>query len=312
MRLDFDPVNKISYTIYYFLKFRMPTVEGYAYTIKNPWILFKKRGKIELTDGQSFYFNEKNKKDILALVLFALHNGIHFGHKRYQWKFNQNEDYVETHQGIKFKLKGLGLIFDETFLKQIHFVGFDLRNKVVVTAGAYVGDTPLFYAYYGAKVYAFEPNPISFSIAKENLDLNPKLRKNIVLLPYAIGTDGNVLFPLEDDSGGSSIYLLKEKTIKVKSVSISTILERFKIKHPFLLDLDIKGTEFTVIKDQSISKFKKLRIEYSPYLLEKCPKHSLEFLIRKIREHGFKNVRVYKHNDLRFDLLNHGTIEAEK
>ncbi len=310
MKLDFDLRNKL-YDLYYFFKFRIPTLEGYTYTVKYPWVLFKKRGKIELTDGQSFYFNEKNKRDILELVLFALLNGIHFGHKRHQWKFNEKEGYVETHQGIKLKLKGIGIL-DETFLKQIHFAGFDLKNKIVITAGAYIGDTPLFYAYYGAKVYAFEPNPISFSIAKENLNLNPKLKKNIVLLPYAVGMDGNVSFPLEEDSGGSSIYLLKEKTIKVKSVSISTILERFQIKHPFLLDLDIKGAEFTVVKDQSIGKFKRIRIEYSPYLLEKIPEHSLEFLIRKIREYGFKNIRVYKHNDLRFDLLNHGTIEAEK
>ena len=299
------------YSLYYFLKFRMPTVEGYTYTIKNPLVLFKKTGQIKLSDGQTFYFNEKNKRDILDLVSFALLNGIHFGHKRYQWKFNEKEGYVETHQGIKLKLKDVGIL-DETFLKQIHFAGFDLKDKVVITAGAYIGDTPLFYAYYGAKVYAFEPNPASFSIAKENLNLNPKLEKNVVLLPYAIGVDGNVPFPLEEDSGESSIYVLKTKTIKVKSVSISTILEKFQIKQPFLLDLDIKGAEFTVIKDRSISKFRRLRIEYSPYLLRRMPGHSLDLLINKIEERGFKNIRIYKHNDLRFDILNHGTIEAEK
>ena len=118
--------------ISYLLKFRKPTIENEVYTIENPWILFKKVGKIKLTDGQTFSFNPKNKENILKLVFFALSTGIHFGHERYQWKFNEKKGYVETPQGIKFKLKGLGLIFDETFLKQIHFAGFDLKNGCLI------------------------------------------------------------------------------------------------------------------------------------------------------------------------------------
>lgn len=301
------------YNILYFLKFNMlPTVEGDKYTIVNPWVLFKKVGKIKLSDGQIFYFNKDNKKDIVELVLFALSSGIHFGKTKYQWKFNQQKGYIETHQGIKFKLKGIGGIIDETFLKQIHFVGFDLKNKIIITAGAYIGDTPLFYSYYGAKVYAFEPNPISFNVAKENFNLNPRLKNNIILRLYAIGKDGKVQFPLEKDSGTSSIYKIKDKNIEVKSVSISTILKKFNIKHPFLLDLDIKGAEFEVITDPAISKFDKLRIEYSPYFLKKEAGYSLDFLIEKIKKQGFSKIRIYKHNDSRVDLKNHGTIEAEK
>lgn len=99
--------------------------------------------------------------------------------------------------------------------------------------------------------------------------------------------------------------------MRIKSVSISTILKEFNIVSPFLLDLDIKGSEFTVIEDKCISSFKKIRIEYSPYLLGE-PDKSLSYLIEKLKGYGFNNVRVYKHNGLRFDLVNHGTIEAEK
>ncbi|MEM0134464.1 MAG: FkbM family methyltransferase [Thermoplasmatales archaeon] len=148
---------------------------------------------------------------------------------------------------------------------QTHFAGFNLKDKVVITAGAYTGDTPLYYAYYGAKVYAFEPDPKSFKVAIKNIGLNPALKKNIILENCAINHDGQVNFPLSEDSSGSSIYKLKEnKSTVVRSVSISFILEKYKITSPYLLDLDIKGSEFVVINDNGISKFEGIRMELLP------------------------------------------------
>ncbi len=290
---------------------REPTLEGDRYTIKNPLeVVLKKKGIVKLSNGYEIPFTRENKQEILNLVGFVLLNGIRFGDKEYQWKLDQKNGVIETHQGIRFKIGSIGLL-DETFLSQIHFSGFDLKDKVVVTGGAYIGDTPLFYSYYGAKVYALEPDPNSYRKAKENISLNPNLQDRIELRNYAIGEDGEVSFPIESDSGGSSIYNLEGKrSVKVKSVSISTILDEFNIVNPFLLDLDIKGSEFTVIEDKQISKFKRIRIEYSTYLLNDKNK-SLNYLIKKLKEYGFNNVRVYKHNNIRFDLMDHGTIEAE-
>ena len=95
-------------------------------------------------------------------------------------------------------------------------------------------------------------------------------------------------------------------------MSISTILKDFSILNPYLLDLDIKGAEFSVIEDSSISSFQKIRIEYSPYLLNPSEKN-LGYLVSKLKGYGFNKIRVYKHNDRdRFDLLNHGVLEAKR
>lgn len=287
---------------------------GGEYTIKNPLVIIKKKGTIKLSNGYEVVFDRENKNDVLGIVYFALSTGISFGDKIGQWKFDQKNGIIETHQGIRLGrlgIRGWG-IFNETFLNQIHFSGFDMNDKVVVTAGAYIGDTPLFYSYYGAKVYAFEPDPNSFRTAERNVALNPDLKKNIFLKNYAIGLDGEVDFPLESDSGGVSIYETKNKeTVRTKSVSVSTILKEFNITKPYLLDLDIKGSEFKAIDDESISNFEKIRIEYSPYLLSEKDK-SLNYLIGKLESYGFNKIRIYKHNSLRFDLINHGTIEAQK
>jgi len=301
----------IRFMLFKYLEFKGKTVDGKMYTIKNPLVMLRKKGTIELTNGDKFTFNKDNKESVLRVIFFALNNGIEFGNGKYQWKFDPENEIIETHQGIRFKMQTIGLL-DETFLYQIHFSGLDLRGKTVITAGAYIGDTPLFYSYYGAKVYAFEPDPNSFEKAKENILLNPTLKDNIILKNYAIGKDGEIEFPIEEDSGGSSIYKVNVRNkINVKSISITTILKEFNISEPYLLDLDIKGSEFTVVEDASISNFQRVRIEYSPYLLNQTDK-TLEFLIQKLKYYGFTKFRVFKHNNLRFDLTYHGTLEAEK
>jgi len=156
---------KISSMLAAYFKFKTKTVNGKKYTIKNPLVILKKKGTIKLTNGDTFIFNKDNKKDILKIINFLLNEGIEFGNGKYQWKFDQKNGIIETHQGIRFKMQTVGLL-DETFLYQIHFSGFDLKGKTVVTAGAYIGDTPLFYSYYGAKVFAFEPDPNSFKKAE--------------------------------------------------------------------------------------------------------------------------------------------------
>ena len=304
---------KIANLIRAYLRFRELTVEGDRYTVENPIsLIIHKKGLIKLSNGFSIPFDKDTKKKYLSIVYFALENGIRFGEGKYQWKLDYKNGIIETHQGIKFKINQVGLL-DETFLYQIHFSGLDLKNKVVVTAGAYIGDTPLFYSYYGAKVYGFEPDPFSYAQALENIKLNPKLSENIVLGNYAIGTDRDIDFPVNpNSSGGSSEYKVEGlKTVKIKSKSISTILNEFNISEPFLLDLDIKGSEFSVIEDASIEKFQRIRIEYSPYLLN-SKNETLDYLLNKLKNYGFNKLRIYKHNNLRFDLMNHGTLEAEK
>ncbi len=304
---------KIANLIRAYLRFRELTVEGDRYTVENPIsIIIHKKGLIKLSNGFSIPFDKDTKNKYLSIVYFALINGIRFGEGKYQWKLDYKNGIIETYQGIKFKINQVWLL-DETFLYQIHFSGLDLKNKVVVTAGAYIGDTPLFYSYYGAKVYGFEPDPISYGQALENIKLNPKLSENIVLRNYAIGTDRDIDFPVNPNgSGGSSVYEVEGlKTVKIKSKSISTVLNEFNISEPFLLDLDIKGSEFSVIEDASIEKFQRIRIEYSPYLLN-SKNETLDYLLNKLKNYGFNKVRIYKHNNLRFDLMNHGTLEAEK
>ncbi len=290
----------------------------WAYTIYrrnriyNSINLLKKRGNLILPNNFRLSFNKENRKDIKNLFAFGLYYGVEFSDKGGYWHYGNN--IITTPNNIRFNIKYFNpVIFSETFLSDIHFSDFDLNNKIVVQAGGFIGDTALYYASRGAIIYSFEPEINLYNQALENIKLNPELSKNIVMKNYAIGNHGEIDFPIDPNGiGGSSAYYLENKeTIKVKSVSISSILEEFSIENPFLLDLDIKGKEFEVINDENIQKFEMIRIEYSTHIGNKLI-GSRDDIIKRLREYGFNKIRIYKHREGDYDLTVHGTIEARK
>ena len=167
--------------------------------------LNKKNGKLICRNGFILNFNETNYHNVKSLFYFSLLDGVVLSNKnkRNYWSYKNN--IITTPQGIEFDIKSFDeLIFAETFLHDIHFSDFDLRNKVVIQAGGFTGDTALYYAYRGAKVYSFEPNPESYNLALLNLRLNPKLNKNIVFKNFAIDKDRTVKFYINTESSGAS------------------------------------------------------------------------------------------------------------
>lgn len=306
----------IRHLIYLSLMFRIfNTVDGKKYTIKNPLVILNKKGVIKLTDGTVIPFNEKNKKDIINFVTFLISTGTHIGEGDENWQYDADREIIKIPGRIYYSIEGFDPgIMAETFLYKIHHVD-GIKDKIVVQAGGFTGDTALYYASLGARVYSFEPDPNSYRIALRNIELNPRLAPLITMVNAAIGEDGWVDFPIsESPNGGASIFLNKKgKTVRVRSMSISTILSEYKIDSPYLLDLDIKGAEFLVINDEAIKRFERVRIEYSPYLIRnKIKNATLEYLKDKLVEYGFRNIRVFKHNCGRYDLADHGTIEASK
>ena len=277
--------------------------------IKNVITLIRRKGQIVFPNGLTIKVSRDNFKDVFDLYIFSLKYNVDLIN---DWKFDAEKNVLTTPTGIKFTIKGFDhIIFAETFLYDIHFIDFDLKGKTVVHAGAYVGETALYYASKGAIVYAFEPQPSCYSIALKNLELNPELKSRIILKNYAIGEDREIEFPDMDCSGGASYFTEYNKKVKVRSVSISTILREFNLSHPNILDLDIKGNEFKVIDDKSIENFDIVRIEYSTVINGKKV-GDRDYLIEKLKQYGFTKIRVYKHNELPFDLSTHGTIFAQK
>lgn len=278
--------------------------------LRNLISILMKRGKVIFPNGLVININSQNFRDITLLLHFSAKYGAEIGK---DWKVDLESYTITSPDGIRFSIRGFNpLIFAETFLYDIHFIDFDLKGRTVIHAGAYVGETALYYAKKGAIVYAFEPQLDCYNIAKYNLELNPELSKNVILKNWAIGPDGEVEFPNTQCSGGVGIYSSSPQKIKVRSVSISIILKEFKIVNPDILDLDIKGAEYQIIHDRSLEKFKVIRIEYSTLIIHSKKVGEVNDIISKLREYGFNKVRIYKHNERLYSLSTHGTILASK
>lgn len=297
------------------LKYRIPTVEGSVYTIRNPWIIFRRSGIVKLSDGSAFAFNKNNKANVLKVVYFALENGIRFAQGENCWKFDEETSVLVTPQRLKFYIDDFNpYVFAETFLQDIHFIDFNLVGKTVVEAGTFIGDTALYYASKGATVYSFEQDGRALELARRNISLNEEYAQKISLFNYAIGPDGEFDFPINKRDMGVLTRYSNIGFTKIRSISVRSLLKELHIENPFLLHLDIKGQEFNVINDDSLANFKRIRIEYSTFLtpsnIEKPD--VLSYFLKRLEELGFRKIRTFKHNYLRFDLGQHGIIDAER
>jgi FkbM family methyltransferase len=272
----------------------------------------KDKVKLKFRSGLTIDADRETKR--LTYVLYELYKSVPLKDAKenceYCWRVDWQNKILILPNGLRFYLYSVDpLIFSETFIHDIHFVGFDLKDKVAVDIGAFVGDTALYYANLGAIVYAYEPHPVNFYWLKKNIELNPRLKDRIKIFNEAVGKDEEIEISIgRNINGGFSIYgQVKGKALKVKSVSLRKILEENDLNHPYLLKTDCKGCEYYIIEDDAISKFYKVKIEYTGF-----NKPKVDYIINKLKSKGFSKFRIYKHNWGIYHLSEHGTIYAEK
>ena len=278
---------------------------------------FPYKQSIKFKNGFVLNTEKLGREFVRKLLVLSNDHSVEFNDVRtnsQQWILNTNDFSLILPNNLKFVFDSIDpLIFTETFLYDIHFVGFDLNEKVVIDAGGFVGDTALYYANLGAEVFTFEPDPVHFNLLKRNLQLNPQVSSKIHPINSALGPDG--IFKFGKDS--EHIGKISENGFgdyEVESLSLEKVLDKFKIDSPYLLHLDIKGSEGSILESPAIRKFSKLRVEYSPYLTNSYDTNIdyPEWIHNTVRAHGFQKTRLFKHNHLNIPMSVHGTLDASK
>ncbi len=204
----------------------------------------------------------------------------------------------------------------ETWLYDIHFLGFDLSGWLVFDIGAYVGDTALYYAKRGAAVVAVEPVPANFEAMLKNIELNPEIGHRILPINAAVAdADGFVeIYHSGPLDGAASIFDRKGTVARVRSMKLRTLieeaaknginLEAFRVR---VLKMDCKGCEWDVVNSEGdvLKLFDIVKIEYSGYLRN----YTVDELKSRVEALGFR-CRVWAHNDvaIRLGLDRHGTL----
>jgi len=171
-------------------------------------------------------------------------------------------------------------VFLENFINEEYVTDFypvlnNIKGKIVLDIGAFVGDTAVFFGKKGASVYAYEPSKELYEIAKKNIKLN-----NIDAKIFNLGigdknTNAKITHNKNNIVDSSSFVLFEDQktlekfkkdrllfTEEVKIIFLNEVLEQFETI--YLLKMDCEGCEFSSIssvKDENLQKIKYIIIE---------------------------------------------------
>ncbi len=202
--------------------------------------------------------NKKGFKNIIPYFIFTLKNFSDF-YTFYNGLFDDYSENKKKYDNLflffkdKLSVDTLNVLinfrktYDLSLFHQIcqnhknqYFDFFDLKDNIFVDGGAFIGDTSLKFVELNKqykKIYAFEPDKISFGYAKRNL----QKFNNINVYNKGL-SDNNELLVFKSMGNVGSAFT-KEGNCKVETVCMDDIVmeERAFIK------LDIEGFEYRAL-----------------------------------------------------------------
>lgn len=125
---------------------------------------------------------------------------------------------------------------------------YDFSSLLAIDAGANIGNHTLFFKQYFKKVFAFEPNPITFKLLEVNTFFHNK-EITVFNLGLSDKEESINLSVLEGNIGGSSAVTDYKGRIyqKINVVKIDDFLDPSKHKIG-LIKIDVEGMEFNVLR----------------------------------------------------------------
>jgi len=170
-------------------------------------------------------------------------------------------------------------------------------GDVIIDAGAYFGDTALWFSKYigNGRVYAFEPMEDNFKILKENIKAN-SLEKIVIPVKKGVGETESKL-KISGYAGGASVEFGGSNGKTIDIISIDKFVSDNKIEHVDFIKMDIEGAELSALKGaaETIKKFKP-KLAICVYHKGKDILEIPEYLISIVPEYNF----YLKHNSHTF------------
>jgi len=229
--------------------------------------------KYDCRNGIATYVNVQVPIEEIIRVRNAMGTAIEEG-----WAYDMvNRFWFKN--GIKFRHMYYPIL--EIFIHG-EYDSLDVKDKVVIDVGAFVGDSAIYFALKGAKrVIAVEPHPGAFTEMLENIKLN---KMENIIIPVNAGLaskSGEVCVDTK-----SAYYGLGDCINAVPAVTLGELISRFGVDPGnAVLKMDCEGCEYDVILNdyEHIRMFKELVFEYHPYIVNKPLDDLLNMLSRDFR-----------------------------
>ncbi|MDG6905004.1 MAG: FkbM family methyltransferase [Nitrososphaerota archaeon] len=230
--------------------------------------------------------------------LFGIRKALKFAvHLPSVMKSGQNRTAYEKIAPCEAVLDGRKVTFphpDARFIREIvnekcytKQAGFEIGSKdIVVDLGANVG---IFSILAGMKardgrVIALEPEDQSFKFLCDNLNANNLF--NVEPHQLAISGSDGITNLYVNNPGNSAIFSYNDRdsarVLKVRTISMKTLLSEFQLDHISLLKIDVEGAEFKIFEeDDWLERVNKVAMEVHPNI------GNPEMIYSKLRQRNF-------------------------
>ncbi|MEM3245933.1 MAG: FkbM family methyltransferase [Candidatus Micrarchaeaceae archaeon] len=226
---------------------------------------------------------------------------VHLKYTNRVYKINS----IRTYNRFWYELPSYNKKIAKTYLQRLgsEYDFLTVKNNNVIDIGASFGDTAIHFAFAGAKkIWAIEPYPYTFNIAKRNIKSNG-LEKKIILIRAAAGKPKNVhVLKRYITSGGSDLSHISDNGIKTRVYSLKELINKFKIPKNSLLKVDCEGCEYSLLlcaDNQTLRRFKLIQLEYHYGYLD---------LVNKLKQAHFKVTYTWPRFSLNNDASNKKTF----
>ena len=206
---------------------------------------------IRLRNGNAF---ELTRNSINKLISIGQSDESHFERVKGLGLVRSGNTASFTVRGVKVRVDAASVAAAVGDLSSDEHAVADFNGKVVVDAGAYMGETALLYSILGAKkVYAFEPVKPLYETMKRNIELN-RLESRIIPFMALLVGDKKEYSPSNSSFGSS----------EGKMIQLGEFAARMKLKD-CIIKMDCEGGEYEIIRNTSseiLRRFSLLHIEY--------------------------------------------------
>lgn len=135
----------------------------------------------------------------------------------------------------------------------------------VIDIGAQIGSFSVFAASKGANIVAYEPDPANYATLLENIRLNGLEGKIKAYNDAVWSTKGHITLydSCSENLGAHSAVFARnpERGTKVPTVTLDDIFEMNALDTCDFLKIDCEGSEFEIMKSQSMRRVKAFSME---------------------------------------------------